>query len=398
MNNAKTAVVPSGRLESSGPRWSGLRWVLVLPVVLLSAAWSPFLRADEGPPASTPSPPPPAQTQYTQQSAEELQRLVAPIALYPDSLVAQVLAASTFPDQVVQADRWLLAHPELQGEDLGKAVDSQAWDPSVKALTAFASVMGNMDKNLAWTSSLGDAYYNQQAAVMDAVQTMRKRAQAAGTLQTTPQQTVATQDASVVIQPADPEMVYVPAYDPWLAYGDPVLAWPGWYPYPGIWYDGPALLFGVGFGLAYFGGFGWGWGHWGFDWRGRYARYDNARYYSRSSTFYNRGSYYRSGGARGVQSSVTRAGGANHSAGAERSGGAAGRSGARAEPFAGQRQAARGYAAPHGESGVRSGAFSGYDRGGQTRSFSARGGSSFGGGAARGGGGGAIHGGGGRGR
>src|SRR5580658_9462668 len=116
----------------------------------------------------------PAQTAqpaaYTHQTPEELQRLVAPIALYPDSLVAQILAATTFPEQIVEADRWLQAHPDLKGDALAQAVDKQPWDPSVKALTAFPSVIGNMDKNLSWTSSLGDAYYNQQQDVMDAVQ------------------------------------------------------------------------------------------------------------------------------------------------------------------------------------------------------------------------------------
>ena len=232
--------------------------------------------------------------------------MVAPIALYPDSLVAQILAASTFPEQVVEADRWVQAHPDLKGEDLGQAVDQQPWDPSVKALTAFPSVLGNMDKNLSWTSSLGDAYYNQQQDVMDAVQVMRRRAQDAGNLKTTPQQTVTKQDSSVVIQPANPDVVYVPAYDPWLVYGDPIGPWPGWYPYPGIWYGGPYLSFGVGFGIGFFGGFGWGWGHWGFDWHNRYALYGGGRYYSRSSTFYNRSNFYRGGGVRGGGFGATR--------------------------------------------------------------------------------------------
>src|SRR5208283_5450968 len=149
----------------------------------------------QAPPQSGQAPP------YAQQTPEQLQRLVAPIALYPDSLVSQILAASTFPEQVVEADRWVQAHPDLKGEDLGKAVDQQPWDPSVKALTAFPSVLGNMDKNLSWASSLGDAYYNQQQDVMDAVQVMRQRAQQAGNLKTTPQQTVSTQGSTIVIQP-----------------------------------------------------------------------------------------------------------------------------------------------------------------------------------------------------
>jgi len=366
--------------------------ISLLPLSLLFAAWSQSLYAYQDGPASAQAAT--SQPAYTQQAPEQLQQLVAPIALYPDSLVAQVLAASTFPDQVVEADRWVQANSNLQGDALAQAVDRQTWDPSVKALTAFPSVLGNMDKNLSWTSSLGDAYYNQQQDVMDAVQAMRQRAQEAGNLQSTPQQNVATQDSSIVIQPASPDIVYVPAYDPWLAYGDPIVAWPDWYPYPGIWYDGPYLSFGVGFGIGLFGGFGWGWGHWGFDWNRRYALYNHARYYSRSSTFYNRSAYYRAGGEAGVRSNVTRGANGNRATGGERSGGVSDRPGATNEPFGGQREAARGYAEPRGESGVHSGALSDYDHGGQTRSFSSRGSSSLGGGRGGGGGGGENHGGG----
>jgi hypothetical protein len=334
----------------------------------------------------------PAQTApaapYAQQTPEQLKQLVAPIALYPDSLVAQILAASTFPEQVVEADRWVQAQPDLKGDALAQAVDQQPWDPSVKALAGFPSILGNMDKNLSWTSSLGDAYYNQQQDVMDAVQVMRHRAQKAGNLKSTPQQTVDTsgQDDDIAIQPANPNVVYVPAYNPWLVYGGPIVAWPGWYPYPGIWFGGPYLSFGIGFGIGWYGGFGWGWGHWGFNWRGGYAIYNHGRYYSRSRTFYNRNSFYRGGGAHtGVYN----------------------RPGATPRPFNGNRQAARGYGEPRGQSGVRSGAFGGYDHGGQARSFSSHGGASMGAGAAHGGRaahsgaaahGGASHGGGGGGR
>jgi uncharacterized membrane protein YgcG len=348
--------------------------------------------------------PPTSGPAYAQQSPEQLQQLVAPIALYPDSLVAQILAASAFPEQIVLADRWVQANSNLQGEALGQAVDQQSWDPSVKALAAFPTVLGNMDKNLSWTSSLGDAYYNQQPDVMNAVQVMRQRAQAAGNLNSTPQQSVvSTQDSTILIDPTSPDVVYVPAYDPWLVYGDPVPAWPYWYPYPGIWYGGPYLSFGIGFGIGFFGGFGWGWGHWGFDWHNRYPVFDHNRYFSRSNTFYNRGAYYRGGGERGVASNVARgaehgaggirggeerAGGEEHEGNVERSGGGDNRAGAGADPFGGRTDAARGYAAEsHGESGVRSGAFSDYDHGGQTRGFSSRGSSSFGGGHAGGGGG-----------
>jgi hypothetical protein len=355
-------------------------------------------------PPDTPAPAQGAQAPpYTQQTPEQLQQLVAPIALYPDSLVAQVLAASTFPEQVVEADRWVQANPDLKGDALGQAVDQQPWDPSVKALVAFPSVLGNMDKNLSWASSLGDAYYNQQQDVMDAVQVMRKRAQDAGNLKSTPQQTVATQDSNIDIEPADPDEVYVPAYDPWLVYGGPVVAWPGWYPYPGIWFGGPYLLWGPGFGIGWYGGFGWGWGHWGFDWHNHYAMFNHGRYYSGSRTFYNRSSFARGGarggfngargGADGRVSEGNRPGG---NVGAR--GGVDSRPGATARPFEGNTQAARGYAEPRGQSGVRSGAYSGYDHGGETRSYSSRGSASMGaggGGFRGGGGGGASHGGGG---
>jgi hypothetical protein len=356
----------------SRPRLGKQILVSLLSLALLFVTWPQNLPAyqDEQVPVQAAQAPP-----YMQQTPEQLQQLVAPIALYADSLVAQILAASTFPEQVVQADRWVQAHLDLKGDALGHAVDQQPWDPSVKALTAFPSVLGNMDKNLSWTSSLGDAYYNQQQDVMDAVQVMRQRAGKSGNLKTTPQQTVTTQGSTIIVQPASPDVVYVPAYDPWLVYGDPIVPWPGWYPYPGIWYGGPYLSFGFGFGIGFFGGFGWGWPHWGFDWHNRFATYNNSRYYSRSTTFYNRNTFYRGGGARA---------------------GVYNRPGAATKPFSGNTGAARGYAEPRGQSGVRSGAFSGYGHGGQARSFSSRGSASLGGRAARPSGGGAARGGDGR--
>jgi len=410
----------------SKPRLGKQISVSLLSLVLLFAAWPQNLPAYQD--AQDPEQAAQGQ-QYTLQTPEQLQQLAAPIALYPDSLVAQILAASTFPEQVVEADRWVQAHPDLKGDALAQAVDQQPWDPSVKALAAFPSVLGNMDKNLSWTSSLGDAYYNQQQDVMDAVQAMRQRAQEAGNLTSTPQQTVTTQDSTIIIEPAEPDIVYVPAYDPWLVYGGPIVAWPGWYPYPGIWYGGPYLSFGVGFGIGFYGGYGWGWHHWGSDWHHRSVTYDHDRYHSRSNTFYNRNNYYRGGGERGRVNGER--GGFNGNRGGDRarnnegnrppSGNAGERGGVNGErggagirtnegnrppngstggrggdynrpgptttPFNGNTQAARGYAEPRGQSGVRSGAFSNYDHGGQERSFSSRGSASFGGGGERGGGG-----------
>jgi hypothetical protein len=375
------------RLPSAEGWKKSLVWVASL--TLLFATLPCDLSAQD--PQDTQAPPPaqgPAPTaQYNPQSPEQLQQLVAPIALYPDSLVAQILSAATFPEEVVEADRWVQAHQDLKGDALGQAVDQMPWDPSVKALTAFPSVLGNMDKNLSWTSSLGDAYYNQQQDVMDAIQVMRQKAEQAGNLKDTPQQTVTTQGSTIIIQPAQPNVVYVPAYDPWVVYGPPIVAWPGWYPYPGIWFGGPFLSFGVGFGIGFFAGFGWGWPHWGFDWHNHYVVYNHARYFSRSTTFYNRNVYYRGGRVPAGAPGRGYAGGR---------GGVYNRPGAVPRPFEGNRQAARGYAAPHSvvtphnESSMHSGAFNGYDHGGESRSYSARGSSSF-----HGGGGGGSHGGGG---
>src|SRR6266481_7204018 len=130
--------------------------------------------------------------QAAQQSPEQLQQLVAPIALYPDALVAQILAGATFPDQIVEAQKWMEQHKDLQGDSLAKAVDTQPWDPSVKALTQFPSVLANMNQNLAWTSELGDAHVNQDQDLTKALQTMRERAKQAGNLKTTDQEKVST--------------------------------------------------------------------------------------------------------------------------------------------------------------------------------------------------------------
>ena len=135
-------------------------------------------------------------TPPVQHSPQELQQLVAPIALYADALVAQILAASTYPTEIVEADRWMQSHSKLKGEELAKEVDKQSWDPSVKALAQFPSVLENMDKNLSWTSSLGDAYANQQQDVTDAVQTMRQQAHTAGYLNSNEQEKVTTQGNS----------------------------------------------------------------------------------------------------------------------------------------------------------------------------------------------------------
>ncbi len=225
------------------------------------------------------------------QTPDELDQLVAPIALYPDALVAQVLAGSVHPTEIVEADRWMQANTNLKGQALAQEVDQMPWDPSVKALTQFPSVLANMDKNLSWTSSLGEAYTNQEQDVMSAVQTMRQRAQSSGNLTSNTQQTVTSQGSTIVIQPANPQVIYVPAYNPWVIYGGPVVAYPGWVPVPGVWWGGPSVSFGIGFGVGYWGGFGWGWNHWGYNWSNRTVIYNRNVYINRSNTFINNRSY-----------------------------------------------------------------------------------------------------------
>ncbi|MGH8297841.1 MAG: DUF3300 domain-containing protein [Steroidobacteraceae bacterium] len=360
-------------------------WLLSATLLLAAAPRSLLAQALPAQPAQQA----PTTPTYTPQSPQQLQQLVAPIALYPDSLVASILPAATFPEEVVEADRWLQGYPGLTGDALAQAVNQQSWDASVKALTAFPAILGNMDKNLAWTSSLGDAYYNQPQDVMSAIQALRQSAEAAGNLKSTPQQDVTTEDSDIEIQPTEPDVVYVPEYDPWDVYGFPIPPWALWYDYPGIWFGGPYISFGIGIPIGFFGGFSWGWGHWGCDWRGHFVAFDRARYASRSVTFFNRNNFYRSAAARGAFRVGAAARGAFHTGAAARGAfhaGAFGRPGAAPHAFGGNPAAARGYAAPRGQIGIRSGAFSGFARGGEVRGFAARGRASFGGGGARGGG------------
>src|SRR5580698_3610204 len=221
--------------------------------------------------ASTDAAPP---TEPAPQTAAELDALVAPIALYPDSLVAQVLGAATFPDQVAVADYWLKENKNLTGTALGQAVDQQSWDSSVKALTQFPAVLDNMAENLVWTSSLGEAFHNQQADVMAAVQVMRAKAQAAGNLQSTPQVKVVQQTPqTIVIEPANPQVVYVPQYNPTIVYGAPFVV-PLYRPRVAIATASISFGAGIALGAAFggfgviggVGGFGWGWNAWHCNW------------------------------------------------------------------------------------------------------------------------------------
>lgn len=316
--------------------------------------------------AQPPAPAEPAPVPVPEQSTDELEQLVAPIALYPDGLVAQILAAASYPAEIVEADRWLQAHPNLKGDALAKEVDAQPWDPGVKALTQFPGLIEMMDKNLSWTSSLGEAYVNDQQNVLDAVQVMRQRAQQAGNLKSTQQESVTTEGTTIAIEPADPQVVYVPEYDPWFVYGDPLAFYPGWIGVPGFYLDGPGIAFGVGIGIGLFGGFGWGWHSWGTDWHGHGLVHGNHPYVPHSRAFGNRNGF---GGGRA---------GFDHSGAFPRGG---------SFDHAGGGGAIRGDAS----SGIHTNAFSGFNPGGQARAFSSRGRTSFGGGFHGGG----FHGGGG---
>jgi len=196
---------------------------------------------------------------------EELDQMLAPIALYPDSLLAQILMAATYPLEVVQADRWAKANRNLTGDQLNDALDNKDWDPSVKALVPFSQVLAMMSERLEWTQKLGDAFLDQENEVMDTVQKLRARAEAAGNLRDTEQQRVIVQENVIEIEPVQPEVVYVPVYDPFEIYG------PWWYPaFPPFFFPPPrgvVIVRGFGFWPRIVVGRAWGhaWGHW--DWR-----------------------------------------------------------------------------------------------------------------------------------
>jgi hypothetical protein len=208
-----------------------------------------------------PEPPPPSQAL----TPDQLDDLVAPVALYPDPLVSQILVASTYPLELVQALQWLERNPGLTGAALTQAAEQQNWDPSIQALVVFPDLVKRLNQDITWTTNLGNAFLGQQADVMDAVQRMRLKAEQAGKLSSTSQQTVTTTNDSgqpvIAIEPANPQIIYLPQYDPAYIWGPPM-----YYPYASWYY--PSAYFGFGMGIpmgAYFGG-GWGgWGGWGWQ-------------------------------------------------------------------------------------------------------------------------------------
>jgi hypothetical protein len=265
--------------------------MVVCSTLIIAGAPTELLQAQD---ASQPAPAsaPPTVAPLT---SSQLDALVAPIALYPDALVAQVLAAASYADEVAFADLWLAQNQNLQGAALTQAVNQQSWDPSVKALTQFQSVLHNLAKNLSWTSSLGQAFENQQSDVMAAVQVMRAKAEAAGTLQSSSQIKVVQQTPqTIIIEPASSNVVYVPQYNPAVVYGAPLFV-PAYTPpvavAAGLSFGagvaiGAAIGGGGGFVAGGFGG-GWGFGAWGMNWGGGGGggniNYNNNTYITRNN-------------------------------------------------------------------------------------------------------------------
>ena len=220
----------------------------------------------------------------------QLEQLVAPIALYPDTLVAQVLAAATYPAQVVDADHWRQAQGYASPDQIAAGADAQSWDPSLKALTAFPQILAEMDQNLRWTIALGNAYYNQPQDVLDVVQVMRQRAQAAGNLESTPQEAVSYDQGYIQLAPANPQLVYVPAFNPWTAYGEPIQPYRGFSLGSALGsffnssFGSGALRYGLGIAMSAFSHTSFGWLGWGLNWLTHSVLFHNSNYYSHSTT------------------------------------------------------------------------------------------------------------------
>jgi hypothetical protein len=207
----------------------------------------------------------PAQDQPAKIPADQLDSLVAPIALYPDPLLAQTLAASTYPLELVQLQQWLARNPGLKDKALADAAAKQPWDPSIQAMAALPDVVKRLADDIQWTTDLGNAFLAQQSDVMDAVQRMRKKAEETGNLKSSEQQKVETKvienKSVIVVEQANPQVVYVPSYDPVVVYGPPVYPYPPiYYPPAGYYAAGMAISFGLGIAMGAAWGGGWGWG------------------------------------------------------------------------------------------------------------------------------------------
>ena len=243
----------------------------------------------------------PPNSQVVKVSSDQLDSLVAPIALYPDPLLAQVLAASTYPLEIVLLQRWLETNKNLKDKQLADAVAKQPWDPSVQALAPLPQVVKLLSDNIQWTTDLGNAFLAQQSELMDAVQRMRRKAQDKGALHSTQQQTVETKVIEnknvVVVEPANPEVVYVPAYEPAAVYGPAEYPYPPLYYPPGYYAAGAAIAFGTGVLMGAWWGGGWGWGC---GWGGGNVYINHFNSFNRNNISGGVGGVGRPGGVGGV--------------------------------------------------------------------------------------------------
>jgi uncharacterized protein DUF3300 len=409
------------------------RVLLALLCAALLAPGEGALLAQETPAAQAA---PDAEEQAVKLPPEQLESLVAPIALYPDELLAQTLVASTYPLEIVQLQQFLEKHKDLKDKALADAVAKEPWDPSIQTMAAVPDVVKRLADDIQWTTQLGDAFLEQQAEVMDAVQRLRKKAQDKGALASNEQQKVETKVVEekqvIVVEQSDPEVIYVPSYSPTVVWGV------GYYPYPPIYYPpyypGTALVaFGVGvaMGAAIWGGSccrcGWGGGNVNINVNNNFNRntninrgqggnwQHNAQHrggapYSNKATANKYGGSARgeSPGSRGQGGAGSRAGGAGASAtsaggmGSRGGSGSGAGGGAGAGGFSsggadrvGSRDMSSGGGSRSGSSAFGGGSSGGYS-GSSAHSSSSRGSSSMGGSSYGGGGGGMRGGGGGR--
>jgi hypothetical protein len=410
-----------------------LRKLVALVCVALLAHGEVALLAQD---ASQQAPAEPVAEQVEKLPPDQLDSLVAPIALYPDPLLAQTLVAATYPLELIQLQQWLAKHSDLKDKALADAVAKEPWDPAIQSMAAVPEVVKRLADDIQWTTQLGDAFLDQQGDVMDAVQRMRKKAEEKGSLTSNKEQTVETkvveQKTVIVVQPTNPEVIYVPSYNPTVVYPPPI------YPYPPVYYPpyvpGAALVsFGVGMamGAAIWGGsccgMGWGGnnvnvnvnnnfnrntnaninrgggsgnGNWQHNSQHRggapYSNKATASKYGGQSAGNRQASGGGSRGTGGASASTRSSGGAGAGAGGtSRAGGGAGASANSASRGGGSSSSARSGGGSSSRSGGSSGGFSGGSggySGSSARSSSSRGSSSM----SRGGGGGSRGGGGGR--
>src|SRR5271165_2430755 len=240
---------------------TGVRRLLVLVCAIVLVPGDTLANIPPLQTAQTPAP----QSQAAKIPADQLDSLVAPIALYPDPMLAQVLAASTYPLELIQLQQWLEKNKGLKDKALADAVAKQPWDPSVQAMAGLPDVVKRLADDIQWTTDLGNAFLAQEADVMAAVQRMRQKAQGTGNLKSSEQQKVETKvvenQSVIVIEQANPQVVYVPSYNPTVVYGPPVYPYPPiYYPPPGYYAAGMAISFGIGVAMGAMWGGGWGWG------------------------------------------------------------------------------------------------------------------------------------------